>query len=91
MAGKGSQRRKCLISREEESLRYDLAFGKITFEEWVTGMDDIDAKANPHGVCGQCLDGLMTDTGCDYSITCRIDSTIHHQWCPSCSKFRKEE
>ena len=37
MAGKGSKRRKCLISREEETLRYDLALGKITFEEWVIG------------------------------------------------------
>lgn len=39
--GKGSQRRKCLISREEESLRYDLALGKITFEEWVIGMQKL--------------------------------------------------
>ena len=41
MTGKGSIRRKCLISRDEESLRYDLAFGKITFEEWVIGMQKL--------------------------------------------------
>ncbi len=41
MAGKGSKRRKCLISREEEALRYDLAFGKITFKEWFTGMQEL--------------------------------------------------
>lgn len=28
--GKGSQRRPCLVSRDEEELRWDLALGKIT-------------------------------------------------------------
>ena len=41
MAGKGSKRRKCLISREEETLRYDLALGKMTYEEWVIGMQEL--------------------------------------------------
>ena len=38
---KGSTRRKCLISREEESLRYDLAFGKITFAEWFKSTQEL--------------------------------------------------
>ncbi len=41
MAGKGSTRRKCQVSREEEDLRWDLAIGKITFEEWCSGMQKI--------------------------------------------------
>ncbi len=44
MAGKTSKRRPCLISREEESLRYDLAFGKITFEEWFISMQKLKVK-----------------------------------------------
>ncbi len=31
---KGSGRRKCLISREEEVIRYQLATGKITFKQF---------------------------------------------------------
>ena len=89
MVGKGSKRRKCLISREEESLRYDLAFGKITFEQWVTGMDDIDAHKNPKGVCGNCLDGLIVDCTIDYGVVCHIDSSDHSRW-DTCSKFRED-
>ncbi len=89
MEGKGSTRRRCQISREEETLRYDLAFGKITFEEWFVGMQKLKAIKDSKGICAQCKDGLMTDTGRDYSITCRIDSTIHHQW-DTCPKFREE-
>lgn len=83
---KGSQRRKCLISHKEESLRYDLAFGKITFAEWAK------ATENFRGTCAQCVDGLMIGKATfqpNYEITCRIDSTIHHQW-DTCEKFRED-
>jgi len=33
-AGKGDSKRPRLISREEEDIRYALALGKITFEEY---------------------------------------------------------
>lgn len=33
-AGKGDTRRPPLIGREEEALRWDLAFGKITCEQY---------------------------------------------------------
>lgn len=33
-AGKGSDRRKCLTTREEETIRFQLATGKITFAEF---------------------------------------------------------
>lgn len=33
-AGKGSNRRPCLVGREEESLRWDLILRKITREEF---------------------------------------------------------
>ncbi len=39
--GKGSKRRPCQISRVEEDLRWNLAIGKITFEEWCAGMQKI--------------------------------------------------
>ena len=39
--GKGSNRRPCLISREEETLRWDLAIGKITFNEFCAGMQEL--------------------------------------------------
>ena len=87
---KGSQKRRCLISREEETLRYDLAFGKITFEEWFIGMQKLKIVKDSKGTCSNCLDGLMTDSDHNYSITCRIDSTIHHQW-DTCVKFEEEE
>ena len=32
--GKGDARRKCSISRQEEELRWRLAYGKITFDEY---------------------------------------------------------
>lgn len=38
MAGKGSKRRPCQISRVEEDLRYSLAFGTITEREFKIGM-----------------------------------------------------
>ncbi len=33
--GKGDAKRKCSISRHEEELRWRLAYGKITFDEYV--------------------------------------------------------
>ncbi len=92
MAGKGSTRRKCQVSREEETLRYDLAFGKTTFEEWFTGMQKLKVVKDSKGVCSNCLDGLMigkTTFQSAYKITCRIDSTIHHQW-DTCKNFRED-
>ena len=41
---KGSTRRPCQISREEETLRWGLALGKITFEEWLIGMQKLKVK-----------------------------------------------
>ncbi len=37
-SGKGSKRRPCQISREEEQLRWDLAYGRITYKEFEIGM-----------------------------------------------------
>jgi hypothetical protein len=42
--GKGSRRRKSLIGREEEELRYALAFGDITAEEFENRMDNLRRK-----------------------------------------------
>jgi hypothetical protein len=42
--GKGSQQRPCLINREEEELRWDLALGKITREKFDEEME----KLNDH-------------------------------------------
>ena len=86
--GKTSKRRPCLISREEETLRWDLALGKITYMEWVTGMAALEAQKNPCGVCGQCIDGLMV--GPDYKITCRSTNEVHSQW-HTCAKFREDK
>jgi len=86
---KGSTRRKCLISREEESLRWDLALGKISYKEWVEGMGNIEARKNPKGICGNCKDGLMTCPDHDYKITCRITNKTyspHH----TCRLFRED-
>ena len=75
--GKGSKRRQCQISREEESLRWDLALGKITLAEFYGG------------VCGNCLDGMLADPEGNYKVTCRHDNTTHHQW-DTCERFREE-
>ena len=37
-AGKTDKRRPCLVSREEEDLRYRLALGRIDLEDFVAGM-----------------------------------------------------
>lgn len=34
MSGKGSNRRPSRISKEEELIRYKLAFGEMTFDEY---------------------------------------------------------
>ncbi len=75
---KGSTRRRCQVSRVEEDLRWDLALGKITLAQFYGG------------VCSNCKDGLMTDSEQDYGITCRHDSTVHHQWY-SCEKFQEDK
>ena len=94
---KGSKRRPCQISRVEEDLRYALAFGNITQREFNIGMKAVkmgsvtskDAEVKSHGVCNQCVDGLMANSDLNYGITCRIDSTIHHQW-DTCENFKEE-
>ncbi len=88
---KTSKRRPCLISREEETLRYDLALGKITFEKWFVGMQMIKQKKNSKlkGSCGNCIDGIMTCPNHDYKITCRITNKTyspHH----TCRLFRED-
>ena len=91
--GKTSKRRPCQVSRVEEDLRWALAMGNITLKKFRVGMKAAglgNITSKDTGTCAQCKDGLMTDTGCDYSITCRIDSTIHHQW-DTCEKFREEK
>lgn len=88
--GKGSKRRRCQISRVEEDLRWKLALGEITFHTWCVGMQKLKVAKESKGVCGNCKDGLMTDAGYNYGITCRIDSTIHHQW-DTCKKFRGDK
>ncbi len=90
---KGSKRRPCQVSREEETLRYALAFGEITFEEWFISMQKLKIVKDSRkgkGVCIRCIDGLMTDSDYNYSITCRIDSTVRHRW-DTCAKFREEK
>ncbi len=47
-AGKGSDKRPCLISREEETLRWNLARSEITYEEFIEAMikKDENEQAN---------------------------------------------
>ena len=86
--GKGSTRRKCLTSREEETLRWDLALGKITLKQYEDGMDKLEYKVNSTGYCFKCKDGLMV--GQDYDIVCRKDTTVHSRY-DTCSKFREDK
>lgn len=85
---KGSQRRKCLISREEESLRWDLALGKITIEKFHTCRQQLKAVKESLGICSNCINGLMIEL--NYKIRCRITNEIHGQW-DTCTKFREDE
>ena len=41
-AGKGDHERRCRISKELYNLRYNLAFGNITREEYENKLDDLD-------------------------------------------------
>lgn len=87
--GKGSQRRPCQISREEESLRWKLALGEITFHAWCAGMQELKVAKESEGVCGNCVDGLMVDCTIDYGVICRIDLKDHSRW-DTCTKFRED-
>ena len=89
--GKESKRRPCLIGREEETLRYDLALGKITFKGWTIGMQMIKQKKDSklRGSCGNCEDGIMTCPDHDYKITCRITGKVHSPHY-TCVKFRED-
>ena len=90
---KGSTRRPCQISREEETLRWKLALGEIPLDVFNMKMKNLEITKDSKGVCGNCMDGLMvgeTTFQPDYKIQCRIDSTVHHQW-DTCSKFREEK
>ncbi len=42
--GKGDDRRPCLVSRKEEDLRYKLARGEITYEQFIEAMIEEDGK-----------------------------------------------
>lgn len=42
--GKGDTRRPCLVSRKEEDLRYKLAQGEITYEQFIEAMIEEDKK-----------------------------------------------
>ncbi len=87
-AGKGSQRRSCLISREEETLRWQLVQGEITYREFYKALCKLDPdKVKTLGACGRCVDGLLT--GENYSVVCRLDSSNHHQY-DLCEKFRED-
>ena len=87
---KGSKRRPCQINCVEEGLRYDLAFGTITMREFKIGMKAVGLGnvVSKDGVCGNCLDGLLSDPEGKYRVTCRHDNTMHHQW-GTCKKFRE--
>ncbi len=39
--GKGSKKRPCLISREEENIRWALVYGKISFKKFEEKMKKI--------------------------------------------------
>ncbi|MDD5434886.1 MAG: hypothetical protein PH343_05600 [Nitrospira sp.] len=42
--GKGDKRRPALISPEEEELRWDLAYGKITKVEFDVKMEELEQR-----------------------------------------------
>jgi len=44
MSGKGSKRRPCCVSRKEEGLRWDLAFGKISKKEYDEAVKKLEKK-----------------------------------------------
>ncbi len=72
MAGKGSKRRKCLISREEESLRWALATGEIKLARFYAVRNRI-GLGKTSVLCSQCIDGLLIDE--NYSVVCRLDNS----------------
>ncbi len=87
--GKTSKRRPCLINRAEESLRWQLAQGEVTYREFYKAMCKLNPdKAKTLGTCGRCVDGLLV--GENYSVTCQLDSSNHHQH-DLCMLFRQDE
>ena len=72
MEGKGSTRRPCLISREEESLRWQLVQGEITLARFyaVKKRIELEKASVP---CSQCIDGLLA--GENYSVICRLGNS----------------
>ena len=85
---KGSTRRKCLISRAEEELRWKLVKGEITYREFYKAMYKLDPdKAKTLGTCGRCADGLLV--GKNYSVTCRLDLSNHHQY-DLCEHYKED-
>lgn len=50
---KGSARRPRLISRQEEDIRYALAFGRITFKEFEKKMKRLHNKSKGIGYASQ--------------------------------------
>lgn len=71
-AGKGSTRRICLISREEEDLRWRLIQGEITLARFYAVKKRIESR-KLRVPCSQCIDGLLV--GENYSVICRLDDS----------------
>ena len=72
MAGKGSKRRKCLISREEESLRWALVKGEVSLARFYAVKKRIESEKVPVS-CNLCIDGLLA--GENYSVICQLDNS----------------
>ncbi len=72
MAGKGSMRRPCLISHEEETVRWALVTGEISLARFYAVKKRIESGETPV-LCSQCIDGLLI--GENYSVVCRLDNS----------------
>ena len=69
---KESTRRKCLISREEESLRWALVTGEIKLARFYAVKKRIES-GKVSVPCSQCIDGLLA--GENYSVICQLDNS----------------
>ena len=69
---KGSIRRKCLVSRAEEDLRWALVTGEIKLARFYAVRNRI-GLGKPPVPCSQCIDGLLA--GENYSVVCRLDNS----------------
>ncbi len=85
---KGSTRRKCQVSREEEQLRWKLALGKITMQQFCDEMDGVKLMPTSTGICAQCKHGATV--GPDYKIMCLVITGIHGPY-HTCPSFEEEK